>query len=199
MVKQSNVFYRGDFDSFKIKDIKKSINESFNFSVEDSAYRKTRVFISHKHSDLEDLKGVIGFLESNYNLSVYIDGNDNTLPKITSVITAEKIKEKISHCDKFILLATNSAISSKWCNWELGYGDAVNPGNIAIFPMNDTELSDDDYTGNEYMELYPSIVFRDGTTKYRNTGETIPIGLYIRSKKTDGLITLTKFEKWLES
>lgn len=198
MSKQSNIFYRGDFDSFKVKSLRKSITESVvQFSVEDSAYPRIKIFMSHKHSDLEDLKGVIGFLEKNYNISIYIDGNDSKMPKVTSVKTAEKIKEKINLCDKFILLATNDAIHSIWCNWELGYSDAVKSGKIAIFPMNDTDLSDNDYSGKEYMELYPTIVFRDGTTRYSNTGEVITEGLYLRTKKDSGF-TLKKFEDWLE-
>ena len=198
MSKQSNVFYRGTFDDYKVKHLRKAITESVvQFSVEDSAYPKIKIFMSHKHSDLDDLKGVIGFLEQEYNVSIYTDGNDSTMPKVTSVITAEKIKKQIKLCDKFILLATNDAIHSIWCNWELGYSDAVKSGKIAIFPMNDTDLSDDDYSGNEYMELYPTIVYRDGTTKYNNTGEVITKGLYLRTKNDSGF-TLKKFEDWLE-
>ena len=198
MSKQNNVFYRGDFDSFKVKNLRKSITESVEqFSVEDSAYPRIKIFMSHKHDDLEDLKGVIGFLEQEYNISIYTDGNDSTMPKVTSVVTAEKIKNQINICDKFILLATNKAVASKWCNWELGYSDAVKPGKIAIFPMNDTDLSDNDYSGNEYMELYPSIVYRDGTTKYRNTDKVIEAGLYIRTKKKDGY-SIKLLEDWLE-
>lgn len=199
MSKQSNIFYRGDFDSFKVKSLRKSITESVvQFSVEDSSYPRIKIFMSHKHSDLEDLKGVIGFLEKKYNISIYIDGNDSTMPKVTSVKTAEKIKEKINLCDKFILLATNDAIHSIWCNWELGYSDAVKSGKIAIFPMNDTDLSDDDYSGNEYMELYPSIVYRDGTTKYKGSQNYIEKGLYVRNKSESGGYEIEPFEEWLD-
>ena len=37
------------------------------------SYGMTTVFISHKHEDLEDLSGLIGFLEKNYNVKAYID------------------------------------------------------------------------------------------------------------------------------
>ena len=198
MSDQRNVFYRGMFDSFKVTSLRKSIFEAKQFSVEDSAHRRISIFMSHKHDDLEDLKGVIGFLEQEYNTSIYTDGNDSTMPKVTSVVTAEKIKNQIKCCDKFILLATNKAIASKWCNWELGYSDAVKPGKIAIFPMNDTDLSDNDYSGNEYMELYPSIVYRDGTTKYKSSEHYIVEGLYVRNKSKSGGYEIEPFEKWLE-
>lgn len=34
-------------------------------------------------------------------------------------------------------MATNGAVESKWCNWELGYGDAqkFDTDNIALFPI----------------------------------------------------------------
>lgn len=53
------------------------------------------------------------------------------MPQVTSGETAIRIKDRIDKCDKFILLATDKAVESKWCNWELGYGDAKKyPGEI---------------------------------------------------------------------
>ncbi|MBQ5908173.1 MAG: hypothetical protein IIW80_08970 [Treponema sp.] len=71
-------------------------------------------------------------------------------------------------------------------------------GKIAIFPMNDTDLSDDDYSGNEYMELYPSIVYRDGTTKYKGSQNYIEKGLYVRNKSEFGGYEIEPFEEWLD-
>ena len=68
-----------------------------------SYFGKTTVFISHKHDDLEDLSGLIGFLEKNYNVKAYIDSKDSSMPSVTSGVTASKIKERIRQCDKFIL------------------------------------------------------------------------------------------------
>lgn len=44
------------------------------------AERRTTVFISHKHDDLEDLKGLLGFLEKEYCVKVYIDSRDPSMP-----------------------------------------------------------------------------------------------------------------------
>lgn len=62
--------------------------------------------------------------------------------------------------DKFILVATEGAIASKWCNWELGFGDAQKYayGKIALFPIRDDEK---DWSGSEYLELYPVIGYID--------------------------------------
>lgn len=198
----SNLFHRGDFSRYRINEseLRKSLNESVNFSAENLRNsEKTTVFISHKHDDLEDLKGLIGFLQTEYNVKTYIDSNDVKMPKITSGETARRIKEKIKTCKKFILLATNAAIKSKWCNWELGFGDALKSENndIAILPMNDTNLFDLGYAGNEYMEIYPTIVYRDGTTKYRNSEKYIKKGLYVRTKnKNDESYSIELLEDW---
>ncbi len=86
---------------------------------------------------------------------VYVDWEDNSLPEHTSGETAEAIKSKIRSNKKFILLATEDAIASKWCNWELGYGDANKfDENIAIFPIAE---NDGKWTGAEYLQIYPSI------------------------------------------
>ena len=131
------------------------INESLQTRSRSPRFNETTVFLSHKHSDGEVLR--------NCGVSVYVDWMDSDMPKHTSGVTATKIKEKISSCQKFILLATESAIASKWCNWELGYGDAHKyRDNIAIMPI--TETSGDTFSGSEYLQIYPVI-----KTKYQFT------------------------------
>ena len=118
----SQIFYQGQFKSYAVSQLneaRSAVTESVGVSR-----LKTTVFFSHKHEALADLKGVLGFLERNYNVKIYIDSRDPSMPEITSAKTAETIKERITKCNKFILLATNKAIESRWCNWELGFGDA---------------------------------------------------------------------------
>lgn len=159
--------------------------------------KKTTVFISHKHEDLEDLKGILGFLQQNYNVKVYIDSQDPTMPKVTSAETALNIKKRIQKCDKFILLATNGAIESKWCNWELGYGDAQKyKKNIALFPMKPEGTLDSTYKGSEYMNIYPYISYFNGTEKYTN-GNPISRGYYVRRHESDGNY-ITPLDEWFK-
>ena len=70
------------------------------------------------------------------------------MPARTCGRTAENIKEKIKKYDKFILVATEGAIASKWCNWESGFGDVQKfaYGKIALFPIRDDEK---DWSGSE--------------------------------------------------
>lgn len=81
------------------------------------------------------------------------------MPETTSGETAKRIKTVIEKCDRFVLLATDAAIESKWCNWELGFGDAKKYiDRIALLPIKQKYTSDEDYKGNEYMQIYPHIV-----------------------------------------
>ncbi len=154
------------------------------------------VFISHKHSELTELAQLIFFLEKTYNVVTYIDSRDEEMPKVTCGETAIRIKEKIKWCDKFILLATNGAVESKWCNWELGYGDAMKSAEdkIAIFPLN----TGGDYKGNEYMQIYPRIVHYDGINDYCADSSPIAPGYYVLTKnKDDQGCNICPLENWL--
>ena len=158
---------------------------------------KTAVFISHSHEDLEDLKGLLGFLQRQYGVKVYIDSQDPTMPKVTTAETALNIKERIKQCDKFILLATNRAIESKWCNWELGYGDAGKyRKNIALFPLNDKGARNSTYKGSEYMNIYPYIAYFDGTEKY-TSGQLVQNGYYVRWHE-NGKNYITSLVEWFD-
>ena len=187
------IFEQGSFNKYS----QVRLDESRSSVLEHSQYgiRKTTVFISHKHDDLQDLKGVLGFLQQTYEVKVYIDSQDPTMPKVTSAYTAINIKNRIKQCDKFILLATNGAIESKWCNWELGYGDAQKfKKHIALFPMKPEGAYDSEYKGSEYMEIYPYISYFDGTETYTN-GKPIPRGYYIRWRE-DGSNYITPLGDW---
>lgn len=122
------------------------------------------VFLSHKHTDREELKRVMNIFQS-LGVSVYVDWLDDSMPKHTSSVTAEKIKGKINENDKFVLVATDAAIASKWCNWELGFGDAkkFDNMNLALFPIRENGK---DWSGSEYMGLYPIIEYENGKTPY---------------------------------
>ena len=147
-----------------------NLNESYSRDK-----NKPMVFLSHKHDEFSILQDVIAFLKD-VGVNIYVDWMDESMPKNTNATTALKLKEKIETCDKFILVATQSAIDSKWCNWELGLGDAAKYiNNIALFPINKSSQS---FYGSEYLRIYPRIEYQDGTTKY-TSGFYIPSGYCI--------------------
>lgn len=123
--------------------------------VESKTSDKIGIFLSHSHKDKNLIKEAIAFFKA-INVSVYIDWMDEGMPEKTSGVTAIKIKSKIITNDKFILLATNDAVISKWCNWELGIGDTYknSKDNLAILPLSENSGS---WYGNEYLQIYPWI------------------------------------------
>ena len=148
--------------------------------------RKLSVFLSHKHDELEYLERVRYLLEK-LHTTVYVDWADPSMQHPTDRKTAEALKDKIKKYDKFIFIASDAAIHSEWCNWEVGYGDAqkYDADKIAIFPI---KQDDRQWEGNEYLQLYPSIEYCDGTTRYSNTHEIIPEGFYVKYYYRDNVI-----------
>ena len=63
----------------------------------------------------------------------------------------------ITNINIVIFLYIDIALSSKWCNWEVGIADKTKlpVNNMAILPMLDRGQSL--YHGNEYLEIYPYI------------------------------------------
>lgn len=112
------------------------------------------VFISHSHKNKDLVEYLVALLKK-MNVDVYLDWKDEELSYPPSGETAEKIKSMIDNNNKFILLATNEGIESKWCNWELGLGDVHKYiEHIALLPVADNS---GDWYGNEYLQIYPYI------------------------------------------
>ncbi len=182
--------YRSRTKTFSADNIV-SLNESYSRD-------KTRpmIFLSHKHDELSILQDVIAFLKEE-GVDVYVDWMDSSMPAYTNAETAHKLKEKIKTSDKFILVATPNAINSKWCNWELGLGDAAKYiKNIALFPINKTYET---FKGSEYLAIYPRIEYEDGTTKYVG-GAYIQRGYYvIYPADKNGNNSIYPLKDWLKS
>jgi len=138
-----------------------TLNENRTFSESSS---KTSIFLSHSHYDRALIAQAKTFFE-NLGISIYVDWADETMPEKTSGITAQKIKNQIRKDDKFVLLATDNAIASKWCNWEVGIGDTykLSSDKLCILPLADNRLT---WKGNEYLQIYPRIEESEYTKEY---------------------------------
>lgn len=174
----------------------KAVNESLNEFSSESKVGKTTIFLSHKHDEKKELDSVISFLKK-INVNVYVDWLDEGMPKTTSGKTATRIKLKIKENDKFIFLATEGAINSKWCNWELGFGDSHKfDRNIALFPVRNDGFN---FSGSEYLQIYPRIEYVGSFTVSRKIGGYFDEGYYVISPKNeDGTSYYTKIEDWLK-
>ena len=152
-----------------------SLDESLRqFKNESTSFKATKIFLSHKHDEKDKLEGTVSLLKS-FGVEIYVDWLDEGMPKTTSGYTAKRIKEKIRENHKFILLATDGAINSKWCNWELGLGDAAKYiDNIAILPITSESQN---FSGNEYLEIYPYIFKLDNNQYFK--GSYFNSGIYV--------------------
>ena len=100
------------------------------------------------------------------------------MPAYTNAETAHSLKQKIKIADKFILVATPNAINSKWCNWELGLGDAAKyKEHIALLPINKTYETLKGGLSILLFILY--IDYEDGSNKYTD-GRYIQEGYYVK-------------------
>ena len=100
------------------------------------------VFLSHKHQEREILFQVKALLES-LGMKVYIDWMERNMQHPTNAETAKELKRQIDEQDKFILIATDAAISAPWCNWEIGLADRSksDQDKIAILPIADIAVN----------------------------------------------------------
>lgn len=162
------IFTKQEFESIAkakagYKGLSSVLNEYRSYSRSTAL---TSIFLSHSHHDKAIVEQAKVFFE-NLNISIYVDWADETMPEKTNGTTASKIKSKIITNDKFVLLATNSAIVSRWCNWEVGIGDTYKLHNdkICILPLSDNR---NDWKGNEYLQIYPRIepVYKDSYSFY---------------------------------
>ena len=84
---------------------------------------------------------------------VYVDWiEDDHLDrgKVTSK-TASILRSRMDRCLSLIYMTSQSAESSLWMPWELGYMDA-RTGKVAVAPILD---NDEQFNGREYLGLYP--------------------------------------------
>ena len=125
-------------------------------SIESEIY--ANVFLSHSSKDKDKLNDILSFL-SKYGAQVYIDKNDEELPKMTNYKTAEILKNRIKNIPKFVLFVTPNSKESRWIPWELGLADGMDKyENIAILPAS-AHKYDSDWTEQEYLALYQQIVW----------------------------------------
>lgn len=136
------------------------IEAKLSKAIKNRSQFESSVFISHSHENSDLVEYLVALL-NRLKVDVYVDWMDDELSYPPSSSTALKIKNMIVANKKFLLLATNEGIESKWCNWELGIGDAHKYiDNIALLPVADNSGK---WIGNEYLRLYPYI-----DKKYKN-------------------------------
>jgi len=140
------------------------------FIKESKSAAELTVFLSHSHADEKRVRGLINLL-AKLGIKLYVDWLDHTMPKHTTRETASKIKAQIKSNDVFMLLATTSALASRWVPWEVGVADSIKPlDTIVVVPVADKSGR---FEGNEYLQLYKRLVIAtDGHPAIFNPGDT---------------------------
>lgn len=177
-------FNQSDIKSYKTI----SACESYNFSEAVSKTSQIDVFLSHSSKDRDALDGIVKFLEK-YNVNVYLDKIDETLPMTTSPETGEKLKDRIHQSRKFIVLVSENSKDSKWIPWELGIADEHKSlKNVALLPISEYYFSIK-WTNQEYFGIYDRITFGD------LNGFSEPVWMVLNRHAN----TATELGKWLKA
>lgn len=140
------------------KELYRLLNTEFEERDLNSQKGKKSVFLSHGHKDVIYVYCIAQYLKKKHNVNVYIDSLDFSMPSLTNVETARRLRDKIRRSDRFIFVGTKTSFNSKWCNWELGLGDIKNSlGHLAFLVMNNMRPKGGNFIENEYVGLYPFI------------------------------------------
>jgi TIR domain len=120
------------------------------------------VFLSHAYEDKELILGVALTIED-LGFKVYVDWRDDSQLDRARVTreTATRLRERMQNSRSLLYSTTTQAKNSKWMPWELGYKDG-HSGRVAILPVSATDAASDQYSGQEYLGVYPYV------TKDRN-------------------------------
>lgn len=122
-----------------------------------ASYGKT-VFLSHSSKDHDMLPGVVLILE-NHGGKVYVDEADKELKGTNFQNTAERLRDVVRNCKKFVLFVTKQTKDSIWIPWELGLGDGnKKEHNVALFPSAEQNY-DQSWSEQEYLGLYSRIIW----------------------------------------
>jgi len=117
---------------------------------------KAGVFLSHSSADDALVDKVILFFRE-FDVLVYADNYDQSLPKPPTVDTAVKLKSRIRDASKIIVLVSSNSQKSRWIPWELGFADRDKGiASIGILPVT-SDGSEEQWIKEEYFGLYPRI------------------------------------------
>lgn len=133
------------------------IYEAFKTTIEHD------IFLSHSYLDADEIVILKQEFESS-GFSVYVDWIDDTQLSRNQVTkdTANQIRYRLKNCKCLIYAFSENSPRSKWMPWELGLSDG-HSGKAAVLPITDTTRPGDDYSGVEFIGIYPYVVKTSGT------------------------------------
>jgi len=134
--------------------------------MEDAVRSKSEfdIFLSHSYQDRDIIGALFKVMEEEMDFKIYVDWIVDTELDRTNVTaaTAQRLKERMNLCKCLLFATSENQPKSKWMPWELGYFDGMKE-KVAILPIVEKENSQNRYSGQEYLGLYPYIVFQKDT------------------------------------
>lgn len=121
------------------------------------------IFLSHSFQDADIILGLkIEFERLGH--SAYVDWVEDPNLDRSRVTpkTASLLRNRMQSCRSLFFAVSDNSPNSKWMPWELGYFDAFK-NKVAILPI--TETDPDQYSGQEYLGLYPYVTIQLSTKK----------------------------------
>lgn len=115
------------------------------------------IFLSHSYLDSELVLGLKDTIEAMHH-SVYVDWveDDHLVRSEVSRATAELLRRRMSNSRSLFFATSGTSASSKWMPWESGYFDGLK-GKVAICPLTTQQKEQNEYSGQEYLGLYPYV------------------------------------------
>ncbi|MFY9222920.1 MAG: toll/interleukin-1 receptor domain-containing protein [Blastocatellia bacterium] len=157
----------------KLKELKQdstlTVNESVKKIILDQENVESfDIFLSHSYFDKKYVLALKLDIES-MGLSVYIDWDIDTQLERSKVTkkTAHVLRKRMKSCKSLFFAVSENSPNSKWMPWELGYFDGLGK-RVAILPILDNAVNISNYSGQEYLSLYP-FVTKELITNTKNT------------------------------
>lgn len=124
------------------------------------------VFLSHAYADRELVVGLTSIFESQ-GMSVYVDWIEDPQAnrKRVTAENADMLRQRMGVSDALVVAYSANAAVSPWVTWEIAYFDGLKKrvAVLAVDPVGAAAVATG-YTGQEYMQLYPSIDLANSKT-----------------------------------
>lgn len=134
------------------------------------------VFLSHSSEDAILIRALRDELVD-AGLKVYVDWIDDPQLDRTNVTsaTAAKLRKRMDSCRCLLYATSDNTGRSVWMPWELGYMDAKTDARVAIVPIVEENESLNEFTGVEYLGLYPYLD-KTGTSLWVHRSRSTYVG-----------------------
>lgn len=112
------------------------------------------VFLCHSTEDIALIKAIRDVLEYNFDISVYIDWDEDAGTPRYEI--ADVVKAAMNRSRTFLIVKTDNSDESQWVPWETGYFDKKDDDKIGVLLIEDDEskFNHETFEHREYLRNY---------------------------------------------